>query len=223
MQTRLGTTLEHPQHTRLGSDGKEHKDGKHASCRDVITIDKPKSIGDGIPHSIQRSTLPTQLGEPFRERNIIKITDHIHTTVKINQGPYNRRGTQPQSIMEFILKTQLFRPSKSLQPTHGSANGKTKVQRAQLPTLVDKRVNMLLDTKLGIKATGAFHNTEQIVITSEEDMQSHLDVIAFLIQPGTNLPADEGTELEHFNVVSRIGQVHGGDHAGESGSDNSDF
>mmetsp|Transcript_5905 Transcript_5905/g.8927 ORF Transcript_5905/g.8927 Transcript_5905/m.8927 type:complete len:272 (-) Transcript_5905:716-1531(-) len=89
MKTSLGTSLQHSQNTRLGTNGEKHKDGQHSSSRDVITIDESKSVSNRIPHSIQRPTASSKLSEPLSEGDIIQITDHIHTSIEIKQGANN--------------------------------------------------------------------------------------------------------------------------------------
>ena len=44
-----------------------------------------------------------------------------------------------------------------------------------------------------------------------------------LVEPGADLAADVGSELEHLDVVAGIGQIHGGDHTGEAGANDADL
>merc|ERR1719232_784120 len=56
----------------------------------MVAINKPKRIRNRIPHSIQGSTTTTQLSEPFRERDIIQLPNHIHSSIEVEQSSYNR-------------------------------------------------------------------------------------------------------------------------------------
>ena len=52
------------------------------------------------------------------------------------------------------------------------------------------------------------HQGEQVGVVEEEDMQSHLDVIASVIHPAADLAAHEGTCFVKIDLVAGIHQIH---------------
>mmetsp|Transcript_22946 Transcript_22946/g.48391 ORF Transcript_22946/g.48391 Transcript_22946/m.48391 type:complete len:312 (-) Transcript_22946:138-1073(-) len=223
MQTSLRTSLQHTEHRGLRTDGKEHEDGEHAPCRDVIAIHESQSVGDRVPHAIERSARSAELREPFREGDVVQIADHVHASVKVEQGAYDGGSSQPQRVVEFILDAELFRFGKGLKTTHGSADGETKVEGTKGTSLVHEGVHVFLDAQFGIERSGTLHDAEEVVIAAEEDVKAHFDVIPLLILPRGDFSSHERAEFEHFDIVSGIGKVHCGDHAGQASSDNTDF
>ena len=71
MQVGLRRTVEHPEYRRLGANREQHKNGQHAPRADVVAVDEPQSIRDGVPHPINRPARTSKRREPFRERDII--------------------------------------------------------------------------------------------------------------------------------------------------------
>ena len=75
MEIRLGRTVEHPQHRRLGANREQHEDRKHAPRANVVAINEPQSIRDGVPHAVDRPAAPAEAREPFRERDVVEVAD----------------------------------------------------------------------------------------------------------------------------------------------------
>mmetsp|Transcript_63060 Transcript_63060/g.186277 ORF Transcript_63060/g.186277 Transcript_63060/m.186277 type:complete len:678 (+) Transcript_63060:2010-4043(+) len=223
VQVRLGAALEHAEHGRLGADREQHEDGQHASRGNVIAIDEPQRVRDGVPHAIEGSSGSSQLSEPFREGHIVEIADHVHPPVEIEEGPHDRAGTEADGVVELIDRLQLFRLEEGLKSRDGRPYGELKIEGSQMSALVHEGMNVFLQSQRLLEFAGALHDTEQVVIASEEHVQSHLDVIPVLIDPRADLPPDERTQFEHFDVVPGVGQIHGGDHAGEARADDSDL
>lgn len=223
VQAGLRTPLEHPEDAGLGPDGEEHEDGEHAPRRDVIAVHESQGVGDGVPHPVQRAATAPQPREPLREGNVVQVAHHVHAPVEIEERPHDGRRPQPHRVVELVLQPQLLRPRKGLQTRHRSPDGKSKVQAAQRPPLVDEGVHVFLHPQLRVETARPLHDPEEVVVAAEEDVQAHLDVVALLVFPAGDLAADEGAEFEHLHVVAGVGEVHGRDHPGEAGAHDADF
>ena len=75
MEVRLGRPVEHPQHRRFGANREQHKNRKHAPCRNMITVDEAQRVGDGVPHAVDGPAAPAEAREPLRERDVVEVAD----------------------------------------------------------------------------------------------------------------------------------------------------
>ena len=41
----------------------------------MITVDKPQSVGDGVPHAVDGAARTAEAREPLGERDIIQVAD----------------------------------------------------------------------------------------------------------------------------------------------------
>ena len=75
MQVRLRRTIQHPEYRRFGANREQHKNGQHAPRANVVAVDEPQSIRDGVPHAVDGAARTSKRREPFRERDIIQVAD----------------------------------------------------------------------------------------------------------------------------------------------------
>ena len=79
-------------------------------------------------------------------------------------------------------------------------------------------MRVLLQTEV-LQRADALHDAEEVVVAAEEDVQTHLDVVAVLVHPGTHLPAVEPARVEDVDLVPSLAELHGGDHTRETRAD----
>mmetsp|Transcript_17944 Transcript_17944/g.20681 ORF Transcript_17944/g.20681 Transcript_17944/m.20681 type:complete len:240 (-) Transcript_17944:314-1033(-) len=223
MKTSLWTSIKHSKDARFCTNRKQHKNSQHASCTNIITIQKSQSVSDCIPHTIKTPTLSSQLSEPLCEGNIIKLANHIHPAIKIYQGTNNRRSSQTNSIVKFVFNFQLFSTCKSLEATDRRTNWKLKIKSSQFTSFIYKSMDVIFNTQIFFKTSCSFHYTEQIVITAKKHMQSHFNVIAIFILPRTNFPTNVWTNLKNFNIMASICEVHSSNHSSQASANDSYF
>mmetsp|Transcript_14299 Transcript_14299/g.28536 ORF Transcript_14299/g.28536 Transcript_14299/m.28536 type:complete len:510 (-) Transcript_14299:355-1884(-) len=222
VQVRLRRPLEHPEHARLRPDGEEHEDGEHGPRGNCVTVDEPQGVGDGIPHAVERTAAPTQLREPLRERNVVELPDHVHSPVEVHQRAHNGGGAEPHRIVELVHDAQLLRPGEGLESVERRPDGELEVELPGAPPAVDEGVRVLLQPQV-VERAGPAHDAEEVVVAAEEDVETLFDVVPVAVHPARHLAPDEGPDLEHLHLVARVGEIHCGDHAGESASDDADF
>ena len=75
MEIRLGRPVEHPQHRRFGANREQHKNGEHAPRANVVAVNEPQSIRDGVPHPIDRPARTAEAREPLGERDVVEVAD----------------------------------------------------------------------------------------------------------------------------------------------------
>ena len=137
---------------------------------------------------------------PFRRR----VADHVHASIKIDESAYDRRRAQSEGVGGLVAPSQLFGAREGLQSRNGRPDRKPEIQRAQVPTLIDERVDVLLHPQQ-IIAPRPLHDAEQIIVTPKKDVQPHLDVVPVLVLPAGHLAADERAQLEDLHVMPGVG------------------
>ena len=66
------------------------------------------------------------------------------------------------------------------------------------------------------------HQSKEIGVVKEKDVQSHLDVIAIGIDPAANFPAHKGTGFVEVHLMTGIHQIHRSGQACQTGTNNRD-
>ena len=132
------------------------------------------------------------------------VADHVHAPIKIDESSNDGRRAQPEGVGGLVAPAELLRPREGLQARNGRADREPEIQRAQVATFIDERVDVLLHPQQ-IVTPSALHDAKQIIVAAEEHVQPHLDVVPVLILPRRPLAADERAQLEDLDVVARVG------------------
>jgi hypothetical protein len=79
---------------------------------------------------------------------------------------------------------------------------------------------VLLEAERLLEGAQTPHDSEEVVVAPEEDVQPHLDVVAVLVHPRPHLAAHETPRLENLYLVPCVRKVHGRDHTGQPAAHN---
>ena len=83
--------------------------------------------------------------EPLAECDVIEVANHVHPSVKVDEGPDDGRSTEPNSVHEFVIDTELLSRCKGFEPVEGGADAAhAEVEGTDAAALVDKGVKMVL-------------------------------------------------------------------------------
>ena len=75
MQVGLRRTIQHPQNRSFGPNREQHKNRKHAPRANVVAVNEPQRIRDGVPHAVDGAARTAEAREPLGERYIIQVAD----------------------------------------------------------------------------------------------------------------------------------------------------
>mmetsp|Transcript_15467 Transcript_15467/g.39248 ORF Transcript_15467/g.39248 Transcript_15467/m.39248 type:complete len:260 (-) Transcript_15467:259-1038(-) len=208
VQVRVRRALAHAQHGRLGAHGEELEDGEHAARGDVVAVDEAEGIGDGVPQALDGAAAAARPFEPLGEGDPIQFAHALHAAVKVEERLHDRAGdrvAERERVRDLVADAELRRSGEGLEAVEGRADpAHPEIELADLAALVDEEVAVILEAQPRFVGANPLHDPEEVVVAAEEDVKTHLDVVAVLVQPRGDLATDEAARLEHLDVVARL-------------------
>ena len=207
MEPAVGGALQQVQSGCLCPGCKHHEDGQHAAGGDGPAIQKAQGIGDGIPQALQTGPAAPVAKKPLRKAEAIQGPNHRHGALDVHQAPHNGGSAQGQGITQLVHPAQLGRGEKRLEPVERRPQGKTKVKLPHVATGIDKQMGMLLGQQV-VQGAHLGHEGKQVGVVVEEDVETHLDVVALAVHPTARLAPHKGAPFIKVHLVPGIRQLH---------------
>ena len=164
---------------------------------------------------------------PWPTNQSWKLTESRARMVRIapsvvHQTPHDRTRCQgPGALRSLSIQLSCGVVKKAFEAVEGCADGEAEIQLPQIAPLVHEQVRVLLGQKV-LERSHLAHESEEVGVIEEENVQPHLDVVTALIHPTAHLAAHEGTGFVEIYLMARIHEVHCSGEAGEAGTNDRD-